>query len=229
MKPNHLPQKRLRSIWAQVPANYYDLGIAKNPLQRAWHTQKISQVLRLLPPDTKKVLDVGCSSGVLTAQITKALPQSKVTGLDSYQKAIVFARSKYPQINFIVGDAHRLPFKNNVFDLVICTETLEHLVDPAKALLEIRRVLVPRGCAIISMDSGSLLFRIIWFFWTKTRGRVWRDAHLHEFNAKILEDLIKNAGFKITKKTTSHLGMAVTFLVIPKVSRSEQRSLSLQH
>lgn len=217
MKPNRLSQKKLQSIWAQVPANYYDLGIAKNPLQRAWHTQKISQVAKLLPKDPKKVLDVGCSSGVLTAEIAKALPQSKVTGLDSYRKAIVFAQTKYPHIAFIVGDAHKLPFKNKVFDLVICTETLEHLVDPAKALGQIRRVLVPRGCAIISMDSGSLLFKIIWFFWTKTRGRVWRDAHLHEFNAKILEDLIKNAGFKITKKTTSHLGMAVTFCATPKV------------
>lgn len=241
-KPNHLSPKKLAQIWAQVPTNYYDLGIAKNPLQRAWHTQKISQVAKLLPKDPKKVLDVGCSSGVLTAEIAKALRRSKVTGLDSYRKAIIFARSKYPHIAFIVGDAHKLPFKNKVFDLVICTETLEHLVDPAKALLEIRRVLVPDGRAIISMDSGSLLFKIIWFFWTKTKGQVWRDAHLHEFNAKILEDLIKSCGFKITKKTTSHFGMAVTFLVyptksgyaghngaIPRVSRSERKALSLQH
>lgn len=217
MRPNRLPQKKLESIWAQVPANYYDLGITKNPLQRAWHTRKISQVVKLLPPNPQKVLDVGCSSGVLTAAIAKALPQSKVTGLDSYRKAIILAQTKYPHITFIVGDAHKLPFKNKVFDLVICTETLEHLVDPAAALGEIRRVLAPGGRAIISMDSGSLLFKIVWFVWTKTKGRVWRNAHLHEFNAKILESLIKNAGFRIIKKTTSHLGMAVTFLAIPRV------------
>lgn len=217
IKSNHVPKKKLQQIWAQVPPNYYDLGIAKNPLQKLWHTHKLTQVVKLLPKESQRVLDVGCSSGVLTARIAQALPKSaRITGLDSYRAAIIFARRKYPHLNFVVADAHKLPFKNKVFDLVICTETLEHLTDPKKALGEIKRVLIKNGQAIISMDSGSFLFKIIWFFWTKTKGQVWQGAHLHEFNTQILEDLIKNAGFKITKKTTSHLGMAVTILAVPK-------------
>lgn len=222
IKVNHLPQKRLKEIWAQVPADYYDQGIKKNPLQHLWHTKKLAEILKLLPTDLPagrqalKILDVGCSSAVLTAQIAKTLPKSKVTGLDSYKKAIEFARKKYPHINFIIADAHKLPFGDKSFDLVICTETLEHVIDPKKALMEMKRVLHPKGRAIISMDSGSLLFRTIWYFWTKSKGKVWENAHLHEFNAKLLEDLIRETGFKIKKKNYSHLGMAVTFLALPK-------------
>lgn len=217
IKPNHLSQKRLKEIWAQVPPDYYDKGIAKNLLQRAWHTQKLSQILKILPKNLPagrqvlKILDIGCSSAVLTAEVAKALPKSKVTGLDSYKGAIDFARQKYPHIDFVVADAHKLPFAANTFDLVICTETLEHVVYPKKALTEMLRVLKSNGRAIISMDSGSLLFRAIWYFWTKSKGRVWEGAHLHEFNAKLLENLIKKSGFKITKKNYSHLGMSVTF------------------
>lgn len=211
-----VPKKRLVEIWAQVPADYYDQGIAKNPLQKLWHTQKLQEVIKLLPKDAKRVLDIGCSSAVLTAEVAKNLPSAKVTGIDSYKKAIDFAKSKYPSLELLVADAHKLPFKDNVFDLVICTETLEHVTDPKKTLLEIKRVLTKNGKAIISMDSGSLAFRIIWYFWTKTKGRVWENAHLHEFNAKVLEDLIRQVGFKITKKVYSHLGMAVTFLVAPQ-------------
>ena len=215
IKPNHLTKHRLQQIWKQVPPNYYDQGIENNILQKLWHIKKLSQVLNLLPKNAKKVLDIGCSSGVLTAQVASALPKSKVTGLDSYKDAIDFAQKKYPHIDFICADAHKLPFKNNAFDLIICTETLEHVIDPRKTLLEMKRVLKENGHAIISMDSGSPLFRIVWFFWTKTKGRVWQNAHLHEFNAQILENLIRQTDFKIKKKNTSHLGMAVIFLVEP--------------
>lgn len=217
-----IAQKKLKKIWAQVPPDYYDKGVKNNLLQKIWHGRKLSQVIKLLPAEkarnnkTLKILDVGCSSAILTAQVAKILPKSKVTGLDSYKEAIVFARKKYPHISFVVADAHKIPFKNKVFDIVICTETLEHVVDPKHVLAEIKRVLKKDGHAIVSMDSGSLLFRTIWFFWTKTTGKVWENAHLHEFNTKLLGNLIKKAGFKIKKKDFSHLGMAVTFLATHK-------------
>lgn len=211
-----VPKKKLEAIWAQVPPNYYDQGIENNPFQKLWHTTKLNKVLALLPMNIKTVLDVGCSSAILTSQIKKALPKAKITGVDSYRGAIEFAKTKYKNLNLIVADAHKLPFRDKSFDLVICTETLEHVTDPKKCLTEIKRVLKKNGKAIISMDSGNFLFTTIWFFWTKTTGKVWEGAHLHEFNAKVLEDLIGEAGFKIKKKVYSHLGMAVTFLALPK-------------
>lgn len=211
--------KKLQEIWSQVPPDYYDLGISKNLLQKLWHTHKLNQVLKLLSKYKNnrnlKILDIGCSSAVLTNEISKILKTSKVTGLDSYKAAIEFARTKYPHIDFVLADAHKLPFKNASFDLIICTETLEHLVDPPLALAEIKRVLKKDAKAIISMDSGSFLFRSIWYIWIKTKGKVWHNAHLHEFNAKTLEMLIEKSGFKIKQKISSHLGMAVTFLAKP--------------
>ena len=209
IKLNRVSKKRLKEIWAQVPPDYYDQGIAKNYLQKLWHTHKLSQIFKLLPEKNSKlsILDIGCSSAVLTAEVAKYLPQAIITGLDS------------PHINFIVADAHKLPFKNKSYDIIICTETLEHLLDPKQALMEAKRVLKSGGKAIISMDSDSLLFRIIWYFWTKTKGKVWKDAHLRKFNTKILEDLIIEAGFKIREKTISHVGMAVTFLAVPNLAR----------
>ena len=142
IKPNHISKKRLEQIWAQVPPDYYDQGIKKNLLQKLWHSQKLNQVTSLLPKEAKRVLDVGCSSAILTAEVAKNLKKSKITGIDSYKKAIEFAKSKYPHLELLVADAHKLPFKDNTFDLVICTETLEHVTDPKKCLLEMKRVLL---------------------------------------------------------------------------------------
>lgn len=207
-------KKDLKKIWAQVPPDYYQKGINKNPLQKFWHTQKILTFKKIVGKKKfKKILDDGCASGSMANEISKILPKSKVTGIDVYNKAIKFGKTQYPHIKFLVADAHKLPFRNKSFDLVICYETIEHVVNPVKVLQEIKRVLKKDGLGIITMDSGNLMFRIVWWVWEKTKGNVWQDAHLHPFKHTELEKAIKKAGLKITKKQFSHFGMEVSFVV----------------
>ena len=99
---------------------------------------------------------------------------------------------------------------------MICYETIEHVTKPLAALKEMGRVLSKNGKLILTMDSGSLLFRIVWYIWENTKGSVWKGAHLHPFNHNQLEGLIKKAGFKIQRKIFSHLGMEVTFELTKK-------------
>ena len=140
--PKKISKKELLAIWSQVPADYYDKGISENILQRLWHQKKLSEILSFVPKKPVKVLDVGCSSGIITHQVHNNLPKrSKVHGIDSYKAAVDLAKTKYPHISFAVADAHKLPFKNKYFDLVICTETLEHVTNPQGVLSEIKRVL----------------------------------------------------------------------------------------
>ncbi|MDO8638500.1 MAG: class I SAM-dependent methyltransferase [Candidatus Daviesbacteria bacterium] len=206
--------KNLTAIWQQVPVDYYDQGLKNNLLQSIWHRQKWSVLKKMI--GGKKfnlVLDVGCASGTFTNQLAQFLPGSKICGVDTYDSAIKFARKKYPYLNFIKADAHKLPFKENSYDLIICYETIEHVVNPLLVLKEMRRVLKKDGMAILAMDSGSLMFRIIWWFWEKTKGQVWDGAHLHPFHHNHLEQIIRESGFKIQQKKFSHLGMEVLFIL----------------
>lgn len=50
----------------------------------------------------------------------------------------------------VVGDAHNLPFEDNTFDVVLCTEVLEHLHTPEKAAAEMIRVLKPGGKLVLT-------------------------------------------------------------------------------
>ena len=50
----------------------------------------------------------------------------------------------------VVGDAHKLPFKNEEFDTVLCSEVLEHLHSPEIALAEMKRVLKSGGILILT-------------------------------------------------------------------------------
>lgn len=207
-------RKNLKKIWLQVSPDYYEKGIKRNLWQNIWHNSKWRIIKKLIQKNATRVLDVGCASGWLTSRIAHVLPRAKVVGVDISPKMITYAKVAHPEVNFICADAHKLPFPNKSFDLIVCTETLEHVVDPLKVLKEIRRCLSNKGIVIISMDSGSFLFRFIWFFWLKTKGRVWNHAHLHKFNRHKLQKLFKKAGFKIKRQEISQLGMEVTFELI---------------
>ena len=80
-------------------------------------------------------------------------------------------------------------------------------------LKQIKRVLKKDGTLILAMDSGSWLFRLTWFVWEKTKGKIWRGAHLYPFHHQELEQLIIKSNFKIKQKIFSFFGMEVTFVL----------------
>jgi len=203
----------LKNIWGLVPFDYYEKGVQSNLLQKFWHNQKIKIFKELVKEmEFKRILDVGCNSGRMANEIAKIFPKTTVYGVDVHTAAIRFGKKKYSNLKLFVADAHRLPFKINSFDLVVCYETIEHVVKPLVVLQKIKRVLKKGGVTIIAMDSGNWLFRIVWFFWENTKGKVWKNAHLHPFKPFELEQIIKMAGLKIIKNKFSHLGMEVSFL-----------------
>jgi len=210
---------RLYKIWSKVPPNYYQHGIKNNFFQYLWHSQKIKLAKRIISSlHFKNCLDIGCAGGYMISEIAKAYPQANYIGVDVYDKAMAYAKKKYPNIKFKVASAEKLPFKDSSFDLVLFYETIEHVENPEACLKEIKRILRSDGNLILTMDSGSLLFKIVWFIWENTKGRVWKKAHIHPFHHKELEKLIKKAGFTIGKKIFSFLGMEVTFKLKGKSS-----------
>lgn len=205
---------RLYSIWDKVPVTYYQSGVKNNFFQWLWHNKKISLAKKIIK-DLKfeNCLDVGCASGYMISEIAKIYPGKQFLGIDVYDKAIAYASSAYPHIEFKVASAEKLPFKDESFDLILCYETIEHVENPQKALEEAKRVLKKDGTVILTMDSGNILFRVVWWFWEKTKGQVWQNAHLHPFHHHELEKLILNNGFAVKKKILSFLGMEVTFIL----------------
>ena len=113
-----------------------------------------------LPPDSK-VLDVGCGEGRHIFGILNEFENVSCYGLDQDASSLnkckegleFFKELDCNGTIFQQGSVYQLPYEENFFDLIICSEVLEHLEDYHAAINEIYRVLKPGGKFLTSVPS----------------------------------------------------------------------------
>ncbi len=96
------------------------------------------------------IIDVGCGRGYLLGEIYKLNPQSKLIGVDVVVNSAV--EKEYPQIKFIEAKIENLPFKDKAFDTVVCTHTLEHILNFNQAVRELRRICKQRLIIVVPKE-----------------------------------------------------------------------------
>jgi 2-polyprenyl-3-methyl-5-hydroxy-6-metoxy-1,4-benzoquinol methylase len=102
-------------------------------------------------------VDIGCGTGFYSALIS-SMGFKKVTGVDIGQQSVDNAKrhffSSVPgrEIDYVQGDAQVFR-RDSEFDLVLCTEVIEHTDDPMAVIRNIRDMMKPSGIAIISMPN----------------------------------------------------------------------------
>lgn len=195
-----------------VPPDYYETSIKNNLGQRFWHHSRFNQALSYVSKDRKsRLLDIGSADGTFTSILISKIEPKKLVGIDVLKSSVDYANKRFAKekmVNFLVADAHKLPFKEGDFDGVFALEVLEHVFKPKKVLAEIRRVLVPGGYVIaIVPNEESNLFRVIWWVWTKFKGKIWKDAHVQEFTPSSLRKIFEDCGFKVVKEGLFLCGM----------------------
>ncbi len=94
--------------------------------------------VKLLKPIS--VLDVGCGEGFTLERLRKAKIGKHLEGVDYLDLAIKLGKKEHPKLILKKGSIYDLKYKANSFDVVICSEVLEHVDDPQKGLEELVRV-----------------------------------------------------------------------------------------
>jgi SAM-dependent methyltransferase len=107
------------------------------------------------PLSGKRVLDIGCGPGTLARRLVDA--GATVTGIDPGEAALAKARSSVPEARFEAATGEALPFPDASFDGAVLLNALHHVPDPAIALAEAARVLVPGGRIVVvePLATGS--------------------------------------------------------------------------
>lgn len=141
-----------------------------------------------------RLLDVGCGTASLITLLARDTAAERLVGLDF--SAVMAARAAEKvadseKLHIVNGDAERLPFADETFDLVTCCNSFHHYPHQAGAVAEFRRVLRPGG-RLILVDG----FRdnvIGWFVFDV--GVTLAEGHVHHASWSEIRGMIEAAGF----------------------------------
>ena len=146
------------------------------------------------------MLDVGCGEGRHIFGVMQEYPMMKCVGLDMDDDSLKKAEEGYSYFEsisevgaeFIKGSAYSLPFPDNTFDLIVCSEVLEHLHEYNDAVIEINRVLKPGGKFFASVPA-FWPEKICWYLSKEYQNQP--GGHLRIFDQKKLIHEIESRGF----------------------------------
>lgn len=114
---------------------------------------KILEILNGLNPSS--LLDIGCGQGLPFSNFKPEF----LCGVDLSSKELKGA--KKAGYTIIVADVQQLPIKENTFCVIVCSEILEHLLNPHLAISEIRRVLKRGGKVLVTVPTvGNFLYAV---------------------------------------------------------------------
>jgi 2-polyprenyl-3-methyl-5-hydroxy-6-metoxy-1,4-benzoquinol methylase len=171
--------------------------------QRFWHYNKFSEAERWLTPEKGDiVLDAGCGSGVLAAQLAE-YPGAEVIGIDSNPSAISFATRHFCRSNlqFRLGTVNDTNFPKESFTKIALLEVIEHIPreDILKVLLHLNMILRSNGRVVISTPNSDSLWPLIEWIVDRTNllPRMKSDQHVAFYNLGSLSKLAEEAGFKM--------------------------------
>jgi ubiquinone/menaquinone biosynthesis C-methylase UbiE len=161
------------------------------PVQRS----VVAALIPRLAPSAS-VLDIGCGTGRLLDRFGKAMPVSRLVGLDRSTGMAKTARYLRPILRIERATAESLPHPSGCFDAVITTISFHHWSDKSAATSEVFRVLRPGGLfalADVSVDDLPV--------WPSS---LWAVARRHMDDMPALDDRhhhLERAGFRVVEAT----------------------------
>lgn len=168
-----------------------------NPLIRYIENSRVKAILNLLRV-TDHVLDLGCGEAYILKQVN-----GRRVGVDLSSEALSLAKNRLKEWgvegSLVMSDMHFLPFKRGCFDKVICSEVLEHIASPKRAVSEALRVLKMGGSIIFTVPDERRInqakkivkfLRLYHLFLKGVPERMDDQWHLHIFNLSIIKRII---------------------------------------
>ena len=173
-----------------------------------------------------EILDIGCGTG-FNITIPIASMGYGILGIDSDRGTIDFARktNSFDNLSF---ECETIEGIDRVFDVIVCSEILEHVEHPEDFLLQVGKRLKVGGIIIVTVPNGfgwfeleKLIYNIGIKYFISALSKLKmlklppadlvpntlkeRDAHLHHFTIKKLGEIFRESGFEMVKAKSSTL------------------------
>jgi len=153
----------------------------KTPFVSDMFRDRVKTALELASiKDSSVVLDVGCADGYVLKKTLEINDSCKCYGVDVLEKNL----KEIPNCDIRVADARNLPFADKFFDIVFVLDMLEHVKDFEQIINEIKRVLKPNGCAILSGPTETWFYKFCRFLWLRKFSEEFHLYSIYEIEKK---------------------------------------------
>lgn len=208
--------------------DFYDNDYKERIIQEERLGRIISRHLKEIIglPKGIKILDVGCGAGSTTSFLSK---DNFLAGLEISQEGL--RRSHLKGIRAIKADVEMsFPFESNTFDIIICREVFEHLIEPIATLRQIHRVLKTDGVLYATVPNHFAIQRRIKIlfggdlitssgYYIGDFGQ-WNYPHIRFFTWKGFKAFLREGGFSVDEDISPLIGLP---RVIPKPWKARLR------
>ncbi|SMC71268.1 Methyltransferase domain-containing protein [Moheibacter sediminis] len=167
-----------------------------------YYTYPRYDMLRYVPQDISKVLEIGCGNGVFIKLIKENLKRDiESWGIELMEEYAEEARSIIDNVQ--VGKCEELipNLPDNYFDLIIFNDVLEHLLDPKSVLMDLKGKLTNKGkiiCSIPNMRYHENLFGLVFkSHWEYEDSGIMDFTHLKFYTHKSIKKLFSDSGYNI--------------------------------
>lgn len=147
----------------------------------------------------ESLLDCGCGTAPMLTLLHEKYPDKHYTGIDLTPKMIEVAKSKNMEgVELVVGDCENLPFEENSFDVVICSQSFHHYPNVQDFFNSVFRVLRPNG-RLILRDMTAKYGAVRWFMNTIEMPIINLTGHgdVHVYGREEVKALCENAGLRL--------------------------------
>lgn len=206
-EPGPRDEGGVRQSFFDVWSRFYDAPLVQRAVYRPVHDAVLKELRR---PPARRIVDVGCGTGILTARLRGELDAEVVVGCDFSFGMLEQAAERTRSVSWMHGDALRLPLREASAQAVVCTEAFHWFPDHDAALREFRRVLVPGGrlvVALVNVRAGATS-RL-----ASTGAQVLGTPAYWPTRAE-MRDRVSNAGFEVRNQRRV---VRVAGLLIPTV------------
>jgi SAM-dependent methyltransferase len=169
---------------------------------------------RYLPPDSGRILDVGCASGGFLAAMRR-WGDWELYGVEIDARAAAHARDELG-LDVFGGTLEEANFDDGFFHLITMWNVIEHLPHPQRALEEIARILRQGGVLAVSTPNPKCVERYLfgpyWAGWDAPR-------HLYIYSPEVLKRALNRAGFEVLGISSYSGGYSVLALTLENLLR----------
>jgi SAM-dependent methyltransferase len=171
---------------------------------------RLGRCLEAIEGRTGKLLEIGCGAGRYLRAFKHYRPDLELHGCDISHVALAEAEEANPrgEIEYKLGDALSLPYKDDSFDIVLLFDVFEHVTDVGKAADEVARVLRPGGvfhCFVPCEGNRKTIFSVLRNSKLIPIHRWKRDhiGHIQVLTTNAMKAILERRGLQVTGTTFS--------------------------